>query len=180
MPGSRAALEVGVGTGRFAANLGVRYGVEPLMPMAVLAAHRGVEVSLGRAEALPFTSESFDAVLFVTTLCFVRDPLKSLQEANRVLKVSGLLVVGMLDEDSPPGKPYSAKRSSDKFYIGSNFYPVSHVIAWILESGFDGLSSRQTIFNDVASMTRPDEVRIGHGDGLFVVLCARKTDSRSA
>ncbi len=56
------ALEVGVGTGRFASALGIPLGVEPSKAMAAYARKRGIEVIPGVGEALPFDNASFDAV----------------------------------------------------------------------------------------------------------------------
>jgi ubiquinone/menaquinone biosynthesis C-methylase UbiE len=42
-------------------------------------------------EALPFADESFDAVMFVAALHHVPEPLRALQEANRVLRPGGRL-----------------------------------------------------------------------------------------
>jgi SAM-dependent methyltransferase len=56
IPGSGSGVEIGVGTGRFAASLGIPVGVEPAPRMAELARKRGVEVLESVAEALPFSS----------------------------------------------------------------------------------------------------------------------------
>src|SRR3989339_1105398 len=48
----RDAVEVGVGTGRFAGPLGIRMGVEPSHPMAAVARQRGIAVVEGCAESL--------------------------------------------------------------------------------------------------------------------------------
>ena len=167
-------LEVGVGTGRFAVSLRVRYGVEPAKALATIAKSREVEVSIGRAEALPYKKNWFDFTLFVTTLCFVSDPVKSLEEARRVLKIGGRIIIGMIDEDAPPGKPYAKKRADNEFYKGARFYPVQQVSDWLASLGFAEIATHQTIFGDVASLDRTDEVREGHGDGLFVAICAKK------
>jgi hypothetical protein len=50
-------LEIGVGTGRFAMHLSVRYSVEPSMAMTAIAKSRNIEVCIGRAEALPYNSD---------------------------------------------------------------------------------------------------------------------------
>ena len=85
--GSR--LEVGVGTGRFAAALGIGFGIDPAVAALRLAAGRGVRVVAARGEELPFPDASFGAVLFMVTLCFVQDPLAALREARRVLRPEG-------------------------------------------------------------------------------------------
>lgn len=46
---------------------------------------------VGDMEALPFPDESFDAVMFVAALHHVPEPLRALQEANRVLRPGGRL-----------------------------------------------------------------------------------------
>ena len=78
-------LEIGVGTGWFASRLGCRYGVDPSLGMLRVARSRGVEVALGRGEALPVARGRLGSALLVVTLCFVEDPLLVLVEAPRRL-----------------------------------------------------------------------------------------------
>ena len=115
LPQGGDGLEVGVGTGRFASRLGIKIGVEPAHAMALIAQQRGIEAHETVAEALPFADESFDFVLMVTAICFFNDPLQPLQEARRVLKPSGRVVVGMIDKDSPIGKSYEEGRAESMF-----------------------------------------------------------------
>ena len=65
-PKRGTGLEIGVGTGRFAAPLGIRIGIEPAKAMRKVAQERGLEVIDGVAEALPFQGEQFDFALMVT------------------------------------------------------------------------------------------------------------------
>jgi hypothetical protein len=53
LPSRGNGLEIGVGTGRFAAPLGVACGVDPAVPALAYARERGVHVACGVAEALP-------------------------------------------------------------------------------------------------------------------------------
>jgi len=65
IPSGGAGVEVGVGTGRFAAPFGIATGVEPSKSMARIARSRGIEVKQAKAEALPFADDTFDFVLLV-------------------------------------------------------------------------------------------------------------------
>jgi len=55
---SGEGLEIGVGTGRFAAPLGVRFGLDPAWNMRRLAKKRKILVIQGLGESLPFKNES--------------------------------------------------------------------------------------------------------------------------
>ncbi len=56
LPWSGRGLEIGVGSGRFAAPLGIQVGVDPSPAMLALAAAHGIEVVAGTAENLPWWS----------------------------------------------------------------------------------------------------------------------------
>ncbi len=48
------------------------------------------------AEQLPFEPQRFDVVIAVTALCFVENPQRTIQEAARVLRPGGSLIIGEL------------------------------------------------------------------------------------
>lgn len=54
IPKSGDGLEVGVGSGRFSAALGIKTGLEPSVVLSNLARSRGINVYEGVAESLPF------------------------------------------------------------------------------------------------------------------------------
>lgn len=56
----------------------------------------GVRLAAASIEAMPFRDASFDLVLVVTALCFVRDPHAALREIGRVLVPGGRVVIGEL------------------------------------------------------------------------------------
>jgi ubiquinone/menaquinone biosynthesis C-methylase UbiE len=174
MPPAGYGLEIGVGTGRFAGPLEIKVGVEPARPMAEIAKARGITVMQAYAEALPFADGSFDFVLMVTILCFLRDPFQALGEATRVLKQQGRLTIGMIDPDSPLGKSYEENKVRSKFYRGTKFHRVGQVLKWLEDLGYLNLQTSQTIFQDPAAMKSLEPVKSGHGEGVFVVLAGEK------
>ena len=98
LPSRGQGLEIGVGTGRFAGPLGLKVGVEPARAMAEMPGSRGIQVIRGYAEALPMAAASFDFVLMVTVLCFLKNPFQALSEATRLLKPHGHLIIGIIDQ----------------------------------------------------------------------------------
>ena len=174
LPRRGTGLEVGVGTGRFALPLGIKVGVEPAHAMASIARQRGIRVYEARAEELPFANESFDFVVMVTTICFLRDPLQALQETRRVLKPRGRVIIGMIDSDSPLGKAYEAKKSESTFYRYAHFYSVTQVIEWLTRLGFGTIKTCQTVFENPEEMAALEPVKDGYGEGGFVVIAAQK------
>ncbi len=171
---TRDALEVGVGSGKFAAPLGIRYGLEPSAKMVRLAKENGIEVVRGVAEVLPFEDKCFDLVLMVTTICFLDDVDAAFREAYRVLRSKGHLVVAFVDKDSPVGRAYQQKKDQSVFYRDAIFYSTGTIIHHLKNIGFCDISCVQTLFNDLPGITRIDSPCHGYGRGSFVVVRAAK------
>ncbi len=87
--GSGIGIEIGVGTGRFAAPLGARFGIDPSGNMLSHAVKRGVVCARAVAEALPFRESVFDFAILVTALCVIDDAVAAVREAVRVTKKKG-------------------------------------------------------------------------------------------
>jgi SAM-dependent methyltransferase len=171
LPSAGKGVEIGVGSGRFAAPLGIPLGVEPSSGMALIARQRGIEVVKGIAEALPFAARSFDFVLMVTIEGFLDDLSQALREAERILKRRGVLIVGMLDRASGPGNAYSQRKEQSRFCRGASFYSVAEMEKCLAAAGFGGFAYRQTLFS---GQTDPQKVEEGHGSGGFAVIRALK------
>lgn len=97
MPEFRKGVEIGTGTGRFSAPLGIKHGLEPSPKMREIAVKRGIEVIEGVAEDLPFEDCSFDLALMVTTICFLDDLDRSFKEVNRILEPGGVFITGFVE-----------------------------------------------------------------------------------
>lgn len=166
-------VSVGVGTGRFAAPLGVRVGVDPSVEMLRHARRRGVETVRGVAEALPFEDGAFDTALLVTTVCFVDDLGRTFSEARRVLREGGSFVIGYVDRESPLGERYQQRKEENPFYKEATFVSTEELDEGLREAGFGVAEYAQTVFRMPEEMEEPDEVESGYGEGSFVAVHAR-------
>jgi ubiquinone/menaquinone biosynthesis C-methylase UbiE len=103
-PVNARVVEVGCGPGPVARALASRSGVREVVGVdpSPIFIEKGRELAWdlpnltfveGDARALPFEDNSFDVVVFHTTLCHIPGPELALAEASRVLSSGGLLAV---------------------------------------------------------------------------------------
>lgn len=174
LPDSGKGLEIGVGTGLFAGPLGIRTGVEPSPRMGARARSRNIRVVEGVAEDLPFPDDAFDFALMVTTICFLDDTRKGLEEARRVTRPGGRVIVGFVDRESPVGRLYLLHQEKNVFYRHATFYSVQEIRALMEAVGLGRIQATQTIFGPLEKVDEGEEVRDGSGEGSFVVLSGVK------
>lgn len=174
IPSAGSGVEIGVGSARFAAPLGITIGVEPSPKMAKLAKQRGVEAVEGVAEALPIADRTFDFALMVTVVCFLDNIAIAFQEANRILKPRGVLIVGFIDRDSEIGRRYSRRKKQGGFYKEATFYSIPELETQLTRAGFADYTYRQTLFPGQSDV---QIVKNGHGKGSFTVVRATKCRS---
>ncbi len=119
-------LDIGSGTGNYSLWLAQR-GLEvtaidqskEMMNIAKKKAeekNRRIEWILENAQYLPFEDNSFDLVISVTAIEFMDNPTHVIQEAMRVLKPNGRLVIGVLTKESAWGDMYK-KAAEDPMSI---------------------------------------------------------------
>ncbi len=164
-------LEIGVGSGRFARELGVEVGIDPALKPLILAKKRSVTVIGAVGEKLPFRNASFGAVLIVVTLCFVEEPIAVLNEARRVLFRDGSLVLGMVFADSPWGEFYRRKAlEGHPFYKVARFLSRSELRQMLELTGFRLVAARSTLRQPPSdNLLRPEPVLDGdYPDAGFV------------
>lgn len=110
-PGDKV-LDIGIGTGMFALEL-MKYttditGIDVSEKMLDIARSKGLtNVSVGDAVSLDFPDESFDIVISITALEFIKEYEKAISEMVRVCKKGGRVVVGTLGS----GSLWALKRS---------------------------------------------------------------------
>jgi SAM-dependent methyltransferase len=104
IPGHRA-LDVGCGPGALTTELVRRLratavtAVDPSEQFAAAAKerHRGVDVRVAAAEALPFADGEFDAALAQLVVHFLDDPVRGLAEMARVTREAGVVAACVWD-----------------------------------------------------------------------------------
>jgi ubiquinone/menaquinone biosynthesis C-methylase UbiE len=104
----KTILDVGAGTGRLAGEL-VKNGAQvtaldiaPKMLARLKKKFSKVETVVADAESLPFPDNSFDYVLAAFLVVHLKDPKQFFDEAYRVLKDGGRLIVSNINQKEPP------------------------------------------------------------------------------
>jgi len=174
LPWHGLGLSIGVGTGRFAAPLGVQIGIDPAHEVLNYASNRSISTVQAIAEALPFSDGSFEYALSVTTICFVDDASDMLTEAYRVLKPGGELVIGFIDQTSDLGQHYLAHQAENVFYRDATFFAADEVDQLLRDTGFTNLVWVQTLSKMLNETDEIEPLRVGYGQGAFVVVKANR------
>jgi len=174
LPKQGKGIEIGVGTGKFASPLGIYAGIEPSKQMSTIAKKQGINVINAFAEDLPLKNRSFDFVLMVTTVCFLNNIEIAFQEAHRILKKSGYLIIGMVDNNSKIGQIYLKKQNKSTFYKDAHFYTTDKMVELMKQANFKHFSFRQTLFQETSKIKKVEKPISGFGKGSFVVIRGKK------
>jgi ubiquinone/menaquinone biosynthesis C-methylase UbiE len=170
-------MEIGVGPGRFASDLGLAFGLDPVRAPLHLALQRGIKCCQGIGEELPMKDRTVGTVYLLFTLCFGLDPQKIIEESGRVLMDGGHLVVGMIPAGSAWGRHLEAKkRAGNVFYAHANFYTIANVKAWLAKSDMSVIEYRSTLYQPPGQVALEEEPREALDEQAgFAVIAARKS-----
>ncbi len=175
--GDLHGIEVGMGAGHLAKAIGIHEGVEPSEVLRKEAMRKGLEVSDGRAEDLPFKDLKFDFVIIGTAIHYFEDLDKAFSEAFRVLKQSGILIIGFLDASGEIGKVLMENRLKSVFYRDAKFYNLKTIKRKLLTSGFNYLEEFQTLFGKESEIKEVQPIESGTGKGSFILIRAKKKNT---
>ena len=172
IPTDKKGLEIGIGSGIFAEKLDIKFGIDPSENMLKLARQRNLNVEYGFAENLPYPDNSFDFAVFITSICFINNPSKALQEAYRVIKQNGDLIIAFIDKNSSLGQILMAEKKDSKFYRTANFYSVKEILSLVESNNFEVSEIFQTLAD--LKETEIEQPMKGFGKGSFVVIKGNK------
>jgi SAM-dependent methyltransferase len=176
----RPWAEIGVGSGRFAAALGVDVGLDPAAAPLALARSRGIRVVRGVGEHLPFQAGAFGAVLIVVTACFADDPAALLAEARRVVRQDGAVVLGEVFAESPWGRFYRQQAArGHPFYSAAHFLTRGQALGLLAGAGLQLQAARSTLYQPPADSPQPESARDGETPAAGFV-CWRATPEARA
>lgn len=135
----KTLLEFGCGTTRFTRwwqEIGIKATGGDISPFML---GQGVhlfdgDLVLADAHHMPFKKHTFDALAFITTFEYYKDPVKVIREATRVGKYG--IVLGMMNRNSPKVVRRRIQQVFGKnpFYITATFYTPKKLIAIIDEA----------------------------------------------
>lgn len=132
-------LEFGCGTTRFTRwwkNIGIEAtggDISPFMLSQAIHLFDG-DLVMADSHAMPFKDHTFDAVAFITTFEYYKDPVKVIREAARVGKHG--LVFGMMNRNSPKVVRRRVQQvfGQNPFYVTATFYTPQQLIKVIREA----------------------------------------------
>jgi arsenite methyltransferase len=140
-PGSRV-LDIGCGSGVTVHHLhGVHrlgaVGIDP-SPALVAEARRknpSRPVIRGRGDRLPFCSASFHGVILECVLSLMEDPVRTLEECNRVLRDDGRIILSDIYARNPAGVPELRRLSTRSCLTGA--LDLRELERALLSAGFE-------------------------------------------
>ena len=138
----KTLLEFGCGTTRFTRwwkEIGIEASGGDISPFML---GQGVhlfdgDLVLADSHHMPFKDHTFDALAFITTFEYYKDPVKVIREAARVGKYG--IVFGMMNRNSPKVARRRIQELFGKnpFYVTATFYTPKKLMALIAEALLD-------------------------------------------
>ena len=176
----RPRLEIGVGTGRFAQELQIGFGLDPAVAPLGIASRRNIMTINGQGEHLPLRTRVIGSVYLIFTLCFLPEPSPVLRECARVLRPGGRLIVGVVPALSPWGRRIAERAGrSDSWYRHARVRTIAETVRLLAAGGFAVLASRSTLFQTPDRRLDFEEPVAGSSEeaGFCVLVTCGKGDA---
>ncbi len=169
-------LELGVGPGRFAQELGTDFGLDPAFAPLQISRGRDIGVMQGVGESIPLNESSVATVYLLFTLCFVASPQEVLAECYRVLQPDGHLVLGVVPASGAWGQALNIKKEKNHpFYKYASFYMANKVEEFLQDAGFAIVEQRSSLFQEPVSLVELEHSRLGLSEQAgFCLLVGQK------
>jgi SAM-dependent methyltransferase len=133
-------LDVGCAVGSYLVDLKKdgwdAYGVEKSGFAADLAGKRGLKVFRGEFEKTDFPPDTFDVITMRSVIEHLYDPKKALQNAKRILKRNGLLLIETININSPEARFFGKKWSRLQIPRHVFFFEPSTIRKYLEQAGF--------------------------------------------
>ncbi len=126
-------LDIGCGEGRFVRMLAAAglsgAGIDPTELLIKTAQERdpGGDYRAAGAEALPFEDGSFDLAVFYLSLIDIADLAGAVQEANRVLRPGGTLLIANLSSINTAGRWHKDWRGRGRHFAVDDYTKVRQI-----------------------------------------------------
>jgi len=163
------SVEIGTVSGKLAAALCVHEGLQTPTGLETPAGKIPVATIPGLAEDLPYENEQADVILMNGCISHIKDVPRALNEALRVLKPGGALILSFIDRNSQFASHYETHLSQGAFCPCTRLYTPEEVQTLLNQAGFQQLNFSQTLFGSLHAITGVQQPRPGYGEGSFIV-----------
>jgi ubiquinone/menaquinone biosynthesis C-methylase UbiE len=142
---SKTILSIGCGPAILEANLFQLHptkkivGVDCSLQM-IEKALKSIYAQLGNAQHLSFKDNSFDAIMYITSLEFIKNYKKAIREAYRVLKLNGKVLLLMLN---PQSTYFRERHQKNDSYIRQNIKHTNIVMIHNYVSRYFNIINKQ-------------------------------------
>ncbi len=173
---AQPAIEIGAGTCRFGAALGIRLALDPAPRMLAFCQRRQVPAICGVGEALPLRTSSLRTCLLVMSLCFVEDPVLVLEECHRILEPGGHLIIGTVPAASAWGRRILDKKAAgDPYYSFCALQSLAEITTLLDQCHLQVTSGCSTLYQPLHADRSREIIRMGLDESAgFCALAATR------